>query len=991
MMENRGSLKRFILQIIEHLLCAAIYVIVAKLGLQLATINANASPVWPATGVAVSLIFLRGYRVAVAIWLGAFIANSWTGLPVGYTAMIAVGNTFEAVLAVYLLNYIRPSLQDKSLYISRASVYSIIALLPTLVSASIGNLALIFAGVLQWQNAWNSFVTWLIGDALGVLFVFPLVKELDAVYRKGKLKECLSLSAEASIWLRRVLAMTTLVVCCYFVFGTSAGNPFLFSIFFGLLGIVLWFPFWAVYVAAIFVSGYSIWMTNLGMGPFRSGETNESLLHLEFFLASIWLTVVILSNLKQTELLKRAAWTFSVGWILTGATFFAFFQSARHASQVDFEARTKEATAGIKSTMESYIRLLEAGASFINSSDLVTAKDWEHFTTGLHFSARFPGLKGLGIVYPISENQVRDFEKLHRKDQSGFTVHEVLDADTSHRGNTSQRFIITLIEPKAGNLPALGLDIGSELKRYSAAVRARDNNETALTRDIRLQQAPNAGPGYLLMLPFYHHGTDVSDLESRRKGLRGFAYAPIEGASFFKFATMGFSKELELKSFDTSPEEESSFAEVPGKIKETHVVLAGVPFRLEWKNKNPNPIQGGLAASMAGFCGAFFTLALAILVAGLEGLGLEARKLADHMTEEVKESEQRWRALTETSPVGVFMASPSSELSYVNSRWKSITGLEFDESKAGQLRERIHPGDKERVLQEWKRLVDKKINDYACHYRLKVNGKWRQIFCHAIEVKSDNGERLGFLGTLQDFTEMSENQAALETASRLSSLGQMAGGIAHEINTPLAVISTKVDLMRMLIARPNFDKTKVDENLAKVHETVHRIAKIVRGLKSIAREPSQETPVLFSVKGAVRDTLELCEKRFVDEGIEFTCIDHLKESDQALGYPEQITQVLLNLLNNSFDAVAKQSNSWVKIVCEKTTESVRIEVSDSGVPITEEVRQSLFNPFFTTKKTGEGTGLGLSISKSIIEKCGGRLYFDSNRTNTTFVVELPYA
>ncbi len=230
---------------------------------------------------------------------------------------------------------------------------------------------------------------------------------------------------------------------------------------------------------------------------------------------------------------------------------------------------------------------------------------------------------------------------------------------------------------------------------------------------------------------------------------------------------------------------------------------------------------------------------------------------------------------------------------------------------------------------------------------------------------------------------LKDRQAAIN-AVRLSSLGQMAGGIAHEINNPLAIIQGVCERMDKKI------KSGSTEDLAKmaaiISKTTKRIALIIAGLKLVARDGSTDPIGEVAVKTILDDTHGLCAEKFKNSGI------HLFVSDVSADVTlpcrsAQIGQVLINLLNNSFDAVAGLEARWVRIDVADSPTQLEISVSDSGKGIVPEVAEKIMDPFFTTKPIGKGTGLGLSVSKAIIESHGGELYLDPSSPNTRFVIK----
>lgn len=236
--------------------------------------------------------------------------------------------------------------------------------------------------------------------------------------------------------------------------------------------------------------------------------------------------------------------------------------------------------------------------------------------------------------------------------------------------------------------------------------------------------------------------------------------------------------------------------------------------------------------------------------------------------------------------------------------------------------------------------------------------------------------------------QLTETQAMLVQSGKLSALGEMAGGIAHEVNNPLAVIVLKCGhLAKVLETEPvNFEMAK--KLVQGIESTTIRIAKIVKGLKMFSRNTEVDPYQKTLLKSVIDDTLSLCGEKFRSHGIDLRIDCDL--SDLFLECrPTEISQVLLNLLNNAFDEVADRPSSWIALHAFRREHLLEIQVTDSGLGIPPQVAQKIFQPFFTTKEIGKGTGLGLSISKGIIEAHGGTISIDSGCANTRFVIRLP--
>lgn len=977
-------IKESVLSILAAIFAIVLYLLSAKLGLQLATINNNATPVWPATGVAMSLLFILGYRFTFAIWIGAFLANLGTGLPVTGICLIATGNAAEALLGAYLFRSLLSSGFLRSAVYSSIFRYSLLALLPTIASATLGTFALSLKGDLR-EEALGIWLTWWVGDSLGVLFVFPFIYEFRRwIVKQKNIGSLFSISTEGIIAI--FFSAMAVSLSSYLVFSTVEGGPFLFILFFALLLVASVLPFLWVYLAALFISGYSIVMTQRGLGPFQSGATNDSLVHLEFFLASVLLTAIVLANFKRTERLRRPALGFIIGWLLTGITFYSFYESSSRRVQTHFEAKTVEATDTILETMSGYVRLLEAGAGLLNASDDIKRNEWNAFASGLKLSERYPGIKGLGVIYAIDRSQIPQFAKSWNGQFPNFKLRQL---GGSEMDEPSKAFVISLIEPLSQNEAALGLDISSEERRRAAAVKACDTGEAVLSEKISLVQS-STGFGYLLLVPFYKNGKLPPSVSERRQRLKGFVYAPIEAGTFFSAATKSFGNELRLQAYSPDVAENMKSDVSDSTQISTLTTLAGNTHSLVW-TKAKESLGSTLAASLAGFCGAFCTLILSILVASLEDIREEAERLAAVKTEEVKERERIWRTLTEISPVGIFLTNERSEITYVNKKWISITNISLEEMKKNKLRESIHPDDEPGVYTAWEAFASGRQEEYIYEYRLYVHDDLRYIACHVVSLKDSHGTLIGYLGIIQDKTDERNNQMALTHAARMSSIGQMAGGVAHEINSPLAIISGRAELLKESLTAADRNDVEAYTHIDKIQITVQRIAKIIRGLRSVARDSSNEPGISFSIHQALRDAFDLCETRFKNNQIELIHDPDIGKDIKVWGRPEQLTQVLLNLLNNAFDAVSTRAEKWVRVSCQEVKGQVFIEISDSGAGVNANAQRNLFTPFFTTKEVGQGTGLGLSIARAIVEKHGGRLRYASERGATTFIVELKNA
>jgi signal transduction histidine kinase len=232
-----------------------------------------------------------------------------------------------------------------------------------------------------------------------------------------------------------------------------------------------------------------------------------------------------------------------------------------------------------------------------------------------------------------------------------------------------------------------------------------------------------------------------------------------------------------------------------------------------------------------------------------------------------------------------------------------------------------------------------------------------------------------------------QQQQSLLSSTKMSALGEMAGGVAHEINNPLAIIQLISSQLGEALDEKPIDEASAKGMAESISKTSERIAKIVAGLRTFSRDGSNDSFVRVNVPTLVQDTISFCQERFRNHGVDLQIADLPDTSFE--GRATQVSQVLLNLLNNSFDAIGKTQSSWVRIDARDLPDEIEIRVTDSGPGLPPEVKKKLFQPFFTTKEIGKGTGIGLSISLGIVHAHNGTLEVDEKSPNTSFVLRLP--
>ena len=311
---------------------------------------------------------------------------------------------------------------------------------------------------------------------------------------------------------------------------------------------------------------------------------------------------------------------------------------------------------------------------------------------------------------------------------------------------------------------------------------------------------------------------------------------------------------------------------------------------------------------------------------------------------------------------------------------------------------RIVEDDRDALQTQLNKTFEARQSDFSSEFRIRdKSGRIKVIKAVGSCFYDNDGKIDRMVGNNWDFTSTRETEMKLKEAhylalqsAQMATLGEMASGVAHEINNPLAIVQGKVRQIDRAIQNEKIDVDKIRVDIQKILSTTDRIVKIVKALRSFSRDSTNDPFDSVWVSSIINEVLELSSERFKNHGVELRL--NLIDDARIQCRGAQIGQVLMNLVNNGHDAVMDgeyTENKWVQIESKKIGNYIVISVMDSGMGIPEDVAKKMMQPFFTTKGVGKGTGLGLSISKGIAEEHLGSLRYVAQSTQTCFVVELP--
>ena len=371
---------------------------------------------------------------------------------------------------------------------------------------------------------------------------------------------------------------------------------------------------------------------------------------------------------------------------------------------------------------------------------------------------------------------------------------------------------------------------------------------------------------------------------------------------------------------------------------------------------------------------------------------IESGYWQDQIAKSSRVIEDHKRALDQSSIVAITDAK--GVITYVNDTFCRISEYSREEliGKTHRLiNSKYHP--KEFFMDLWKTVGSGQV--WKGHVKNKAkSGKEYWVNTTIVPFIDERGRPYQYMAIRQDVTEQMQVKEALEKqrtvnmhAEKMVSLGEMAAGIAHELGNPAASIQAWLDVIESHLLRGEVDMDRFLKTLPKVRADATRMKDIIKGMLTYARDGSKDPFMSESLVNLIQLVQDYCAFKFRKMNIEFSyeIANPYLEIDCRLS---EMTQVFVNLIINACDAIKDLDDRWIKVNVEDEGSEVKISITDSGHGISEEIREKIFNPFFTTKPVGQGTGLGLSIVSSLINSHNGSLAIDDSQSHTCFVLRL---
>ncbi len=396
-------------------------------------------------------------------------------------------------------------------------------------------------------------------------------------------------------------------------------------------------------------------------------------------------------------------------------------------------------------------------------------------------------------------------------------------------------------------------------------------------------------------------------------------------------------------------------------------------------------------------------LILIILLAGGTGIYYEsrwassleqevARKTLElkKSNEELSISEKRYKSLVESAEDSILTVNSDGEISSVNRFGAQFLGYTVH-GIVGKTLKAIFPGKVGELLEEQVERIFRQKTGFRTVQEVTLGDKEYTLNFTLTPVRDEEDQVQSVLILIHDMTAVRRMEEQLYHTEKLASLGQLAAGVAHEINNPMAIILGYTDML--------LEKTPEDSKEYKILKTIERqgnnCKRIVENLMSFARMP-EGVQYDTDVNRNIELVMEVVQNTLLTKKIQFEL--HLSPHlPRVRGDAGQLQQVFMNLITNAVKAMPHGGLLTITSRLNQRGDKVEVLITDTGEGIKREHLSKIFDPFFTTRKVGEGTGLGLSVSYAIVSKYGGTILVHSKsqeeygeaESGSTFTVVLP--
>jgi PAS domain S-box-containing protein len=712
--------------------------------------------------------------------------------------------------------------------------------------------------------------------------------------------------------------------------------------------------------------------------------------------------------------------------VVTSIVMWSIAESSEQAllrSNISHDASSRAEV--IQRSIESDTLFLRALERFFAGSNEVDRNEFHEFTYPL--ISKNSSILAVDWSARVLASERSRIEKLMRNDGfSEFTFKE-LETETTLRPRNKAEIYYPVVysEPEESNRQALGFDHYSDPRRKVAMDKAALTGEPEATESLRLfrlAETTKDPTDFIITLPTYRKKDANKGHEEKVPS--GYLFGIFRLPTLIETAIsntqpVGLNIDFYEKTSDEqfnfrhrmwsrmaseterlNAKRNSGLSELLGEIQEKQeIAVAGKKWLLRFtpteayilKHHSTAPIMillSGLVLTglLGGYLMVLFrkqhTIELAVaqrtreirqLNNSLEKRVEERTNKLTQLNEALTSSEEIFRQLSVNAPLGIFRTDARGNCEYVNPAWENLSGLKLDKTLGDDWLKAVHPEDKEKLSTIWQNSTTTGEEGTAEFRFLRPDQTVRWTLATWAPVRSPDRTTLGFVGVNSDITAQKKLERELTEVAETKS--QFLANMSHEIRTPLTSIIGFTEALREGNSSPKETNIAIQsisrnaEHLLELLNNVLDLSKFEAG--ALTSEKLSFSPV---------ETLERIKSMYAARATEKSLTFSIKYGwplpEKVVADPVHFKQILLNLVSN---AIKFTQHGWIDIVvsCDWERKELVVEVSDSGVGVSEDAQRMLFQPFTqgdqSTKRKFGGTGLGLAISRRLAETMGGKL------------------
>ena len=690
-------------------------------------------------------------------------------------------------------------------------------------------------------------------------------------------------------------------------------------------------------------------------------------------------------RLEKSSRLSLLQWFVIIAsFILTIIAWYQFQNQVKEKAHLEFNRQSEQLISLISERMGKYEEMLWSGVATMHSQEeRVDYAQWKRFSDILNVENRYPGINGIGVIYHVMPNEVKEFVDLEHELRPDFKIHPFAQRD--------EYLPITFIEPVEINKEAVGLDMAHEKNRYEAAIKARDTGEAQVTAPIILVQDHAKTPGYLFYAPFYHGEENDSEAQ-RKENFAGLIYAPFIMKNLMRGTLQIENRDISLQILDAgeilySDKENINYEVVDNPHFVKTVVLKKYgrdwEYRLESKDSFHDKMSSGKPIVIL-FSGVLIDLLLFVIF--YSSARSNKRTLAFsqkitgayqeqydeiNLTRQNLEKSQKFESLIFNSiPSFIFVKDSEYKIIKANDAFINNYPEEERDRVIGYTTVEKYPPHEAEAFLEFDRIAFEEGISATEEKISFPNGDVKTLF--TTKIRFSEGGQDYILGISHDITALkAAEKEILRSNIELEKFAYLA---SHDLQEPIRTVNN----FMQIFVEDYEDKFDEQANVYMKHivDASGRMQEMVSDLLDYSKIQDDNVHLQrVETNNIVQQAIDNLQESVEQTQAQIT-VQELPDIDYV---PMRLMRIFQNLIGNAIKYKARDRDPVILVSCTSQKEEWVFSVADNGIGINEKYKSYVFDIFkrLHNKDEYSGTGIGLTLCEKIVKSMGGRIWFES--------------